>query len=810
MVGRRGDSGVRRDLIAALRSSKPAQEVIAGAGRDRQLAIGFIERDGLARRVYAAAVRVEGDGVGVLRPLGRQGDVLLNSIGEDILFIAQIPAVEGIARAGRVGRLGRGEAVFHFLLGRNRRAAVRIESDGILVDVPLRRQGDVLCDGGIKVILGGVLLVFAQIPEGKGKALERRVCRFLCIQTVFDHLRVNLAAAVGIEGDFVLVDLPLCRQGDVLCDGGIKVILGGLLLVFAQIPEGKGIALERRLGRRDSLLAALDVLLIGRRITAVSVEGNGIFLRHTHEALRLALPAAPGPDQRDRNDLLIVLDMFQIRERLVELGHIGVGVIADVAKPVVPVLLRLADEVVFIVLAEQIVAVLMLLQFIYVALDLNSHFKLFQLVSRRGFGLHRRPLRNIGHSLRDLFCDFGLPACEGVAGAVRGFAERGGRIAGLKASGDPILEDYLAFNAVGVGDGEGVGGRCYFALDIEGWNAVLLPDALACFLVLREVPEFEHANMCGAVRFRVAFIQTVERVDKRRDGLCNCAFDVIAVLAVIFALRYIPDRIGVAIKRSCQGVLAVVVMHNRLRLHTLDLDSRVIHVIVICAGLVGLVDGRGHRRVMSNVNVNGGIVAAILPPTEIRIPIPCDSLRCRLACLQIVCAVLVAKLLIVCSQILVGIEGHDTDPRIGGLGQNRAVIGNDITKSICVINLGDIIEPCLMVIGITPHVDSAQGGAGRVDIVAEALYVVFGGFAGRLDLAVTNRYSKRYRISIPVGIYRDTIIRYQPIIIEICKRYACRASCFRRITELKRRHICIARETRVYKRKLAVSNYAFL
>ena len=106
-----------------------------------------------------------------------------------------------------------------------------------------------------------------------------------------------------------------------------------------------------------------------------------------YAALSLDLPAAPDPDQRDRNDLLIVLDMFRGRERLVELGHIGVGVIADVAKPVVPDLLRLADEVVFIVLAEQAVGARMLLRSIYNALDLNSHFMLFQLVSRRGFGL---------------------------------------------------------------------------------------------------------------------------------------------------------------------------------------------------------------------------------------------------------------------------------------------------------------------------------------------------------------------------------------------------------------------------------------
>ena len=218
-------------------------------------------------------------------------------------------------------------------------------------------------------------------------ALERRVVRLGRGEAVFHFLRGrNRRAAVGIKGNGILIDVPLRCQGDVACDRSIKVIRGGVLLVIAQIPEGKGMALERRLGRQDSLLAALDVLLIGRRETAVSVEGNGIFLRHMYAALRLELPAVPGPDQRDRNDLLIVLDMFQGRERLVELGHIEVGVIADVAKPVVPVLPQLADEVVCIALAEQIVGVLMLLRIIYDALDLNSHFKLFQLVSRRGFG----------------------------------------------------------------------------------------------------------------------------------------------------------------------------------------------------------------------------------------------------------------------------------------------------------------------------------------------------------------------------------------------------------------------------------------
>ena len=150
---------------------------------------------------------------------------------------------------------------------------------------------------------------------------------------------------------------------------------------------GAGRGAVERGGR--GILPKVRIDLIGENlftIYAVGV-GDGVYLRHMYAALRLELPAVPGPDQRDRNDLLIVLDMFQVLERRVELGHIAFGVIADVAKPVVPFLPRLEDEVVYIALAEQTVGGRMLLRSIYDALDLNSHFKLFQLVSRRGFGL---------------------------------------------------------------------------------------------------------------------------------------------------------------------------------------------------------------------------------------------------------------------------------------------------------------------------------------------------------------------------------------------------------------------------------------
>ena len=715
----------------------PAVEGIAGLrGSGSRLGRGEAVFHFLVGRNRRATVRIKGDGILVDVPLRCQGDVLCDGStkvirGGGLLVFAQIPEGKGMALERRVVRLGRGEAVFHFLLGRNGRAAVGIKGDGILVDVPLRRQGDVACDRSIKVIRGGLLLVFAQIPERKGIALERRVVRLGRGEAVFHFLLGrNGRAAVGIKGDGILVDVPLRRQGDVACDRSIKVIRGGLLLVFAQIPERKGIALERRGDRQDSLLAALDVLLIGRRETAVSVEGNGIFLRHIYAALRLELPAVPGPDQRDRNDLLIVLDMFQGRERLVELGHIEVGVIADVAKPVVPVLPQLADEVVCIALAEQIVGVLMLLQITYDALDLNSHFKLFQLVSRRGFG------RGLGGSrLCVLYLDFSFTVVQ-----------------------TPLL--------------------------------ILVADHKLQRCLARIV-ELMRLRYFAVVLFDI------------RRGL-----DAYVVFPrLILSRRYRPvERLARRVVDQVVVFRPAVGLADVLYLNLPDSEFQ-----IVIGGRNGFVRrGRGHRRVVRDVNINGGIARAILPLTELRIPVPCDSLRRRLACLQIMCAVLAAKLFIVCSQILAGIKGHGTDPRIGGLGQNRAVVGNDIAQRISTGNIGDIIKPCVMVIGITPHVDCALGRTGRVDIITEALYVVYSGFAGRLDLAVTNRYSKRYRILIPVGIKRLTISLHQPIIIEICKRYVCRASFFCRIIELKRRHICIARETRVYKRKLAVSNYAFL
>ena len=314
-------------------------------------------------------------------------------------------------------------------------------------------------------------------------------------------------------------------------------------------------ALERRLGRQDSLLAALDVLLIGRRETAVSVEGNGIFLRHMYAALRLELPAAVGPDQRDRNDLLIVSDMFQVRERRVELGHIEVGVIADVAKPVVPVLLRRADEVVFIVLAEQIVGVLMLLRIIYDALDLNSHFKLFQLVIRRGFGRGLRLPDGVEIGGRGGCCnriarfDGGLccvripsPAEEGVALSARLIAGNGER----HRAGTALQRHRFGVRHVGDGIrrvlvvGQGVLGLFFFTGYGDGEGRGFLPPIAVSFILDQASTSVAITNFASMV---IVIIEC--QLHCRCAGLCRSKVERQARKALIFVIA-IPAGNGPA------------------------------------------------------------------------------------------------------------------------------------------------------------------------------------------------------------------------------------------------------------------------
>ena len=353
-------------------------------------------------------------------PVGDEVRPAVDGLAGDVRGLAfAAPEGEGVAVAGRSGRVCGGQSRANAGLGGTedalrlgvvvlicRQRFQRIEvndrnqlGDDELEILPVSGDQQLLQSGGFILQTVQIPLVAVEhavvVPAAVDLEVEIEIAARIDLRKVnriaskliggVRNIHDRLAQIAGLEDhevDVGLFGFPLRNIGHSLRD---RCRNFGLPACEGVAGAGRG-AVER--GGRG-ILPKVRIDLIGENlftIYAVGV-GNGIFLRHMYAALRLDLPAAPGPDQRDRNDLLIVLDMFRGRERLVERGHIGVGVIADVAKPVVPDLLRLADEVVFIVLAEQAVGARMLLRSIYNALDLNSHIKLFQLVSRRGFEL---------------------------------------------------------------------------------------------------------------------------------------------------------------------------------------------------------------------------------------------------------------------------------------------------------------------------------------------------------------------------------------------------------------------------------------
>ena len=409
--GKAADRNVAEAVVAA-EAETGESRIIQGDGRI-ELARG--QRCKIAVQSCIRVDVVRGD-----LPVGDEVRPAVDGLAGDVRGLAfAAPEGEGVAVAGRSGRVCGGQSRANAGLGGTedalrlgvvvlicRQRFQRIEvndrnqlGDDELEILPVSGDQQLLQSGGFILQTVQIPLVAVEhavvVPAAVDLEVEIEIAARIDLRKVnriaskliggVRNIHDRLAQIAGLEDhevDVGLFGFPLRNIGHSLRD---RCRNFGLPACEGVAGAGRG-AVER--GGRG-ILPKVRIDLIGENffvLNAVGV-GDGVYLRHKHAALRLDLPAVPDPDQRDRNDLLIVLDMFRGRERLVELGHIGVGVIADVAKPVVPDLLRLADEVVFIVLAEQAVVLRMLLRIIYDALDQNSHFKLFQLVSRRGFGL---------------------------------------------------------------------------------------------------------------------------------------------------------------------------------------------------------------------------------------------------------------------------------------------------------------------------------------------------------------------------------------------------------------------------------------
>ena len=140
--------------------------------------------------IFPAVFRLKGDGVLVDLPLGGDGHIPGRHGGGNGL----IPAGKGVACFGRVGRGGNGRAVV--LLNDDILPAVfRLKGDGVPVELPLCRQGQIGGHGGLKVPF-----TFAVVPADEGIALFSGVGRSVGRGVGTDLGRCG-AFAIGQESD---------------------------------------------------------------------------------------------------------------------------------------------------------------------------------------------------------------------------------------------------------------------------------------------------------------------------------------------------------------------------------------------------------------------------------------------------------------------------------------------------------------------------------------------------------------------------------------------------------------------------------
>ena len=294
----------------------------SGRSRDGR---GVVLRNGSNSRT---TIGVEGDGELGNQPLSLDGHVLSrHRLGNQL-----VPTEENVTHLGRVGRSRDSRGVI-LRDGSNLRATVGVEGDGVLVCGPLRLDGRVL---------GRHRLGQYRLPASKGVARLGRSGRSRDSRGVVLRDGFNFRTAVGVEGDGVLIDGPLCLDGRVL---------GWHRLGQDRLPASKGVA---RLGRRSRSGDGRGVVLRnGSNLrTAVDVEGDGVLVDgprcidghvpSRHRRRNLLIPSSEGVARLGRigrsvDCCLIVLGDNQIFLAIVQDKRQGVriyfpiGLVAAVA-----------------------------------------------------------------------------------------------------------------------------------------------------------------------------------------------------------------------------------------------------------------------------------------------------------------------------------------------------------------------------------------------------------------------------------------------------------------------------------------------
>ena len=233
--------------------SIPTCEGVTGLGRICRCSdlSAVILRDSINCRT---AIGIKGDGVLVDCPLCSDRYVFSRHGCGDF----SIPTVEGVTGLGGISRCCDCCAVI-LRDSINCRTAIGVECDGVLVDCPVCLDGHVTCRHGCGDF---------SIPTCEGITGLGRICRCSDLSAVILRDSINCRTAIGIKGDGVLVDRPVCLDGHVICRHGCG---------NDSIPTCEGVT---GLGRicRCSDLSAVILRDSSNCRTAIGIKGNGVLV----------------------------------------------------------------------------------------------------------------------------------------------------------------------------------------------------------------------------------------------------------------------------------------------------------------------------------------------------------------------------------------------------------------------------------------------------------------------------------------------------------------------------------------------------
>ncbi len=208
-------------------------------------------------------------------PLGIQRDVCGRhgcegvSRGETCITV---PASEGVASLGRCCRSAdrRAEGLGDRT---NRRAAIAVEGDGVVIHRPLGIQHDVCCRHGCEGVGCGETCV--AVPAAERVASLGRICRSADRRAEGLGHRCNHRATIAVERDGVVVHCPLGIQGDVRSRHGCEGV--GCGETYIAVPAAEGVASLGRCCRSADRRAEGLGDRTNRRAT-IAVERDGVII----------------------------------------------------------------------------------------------------------------------------------------------------------------------------------------------------------------------------------------------------------------------------------------------------------------------------------------------------------------------------------------------------------------------------------------------------------------------------------------------------------------------------------------------------